>query len=156
MSGQWGNPSVRRRWSPAFGPKSRRGSPPETRSAAGGSEVAAGAHAGDPVVGEMPGTVRAEHDGAVAVRAHHDEPNPGMLDERADETRVQRFDLADREPILSLGEGDQPEATRREDHGRVARGVHERVLDGVPVRPEDNGALATPVAGRPRAAFGAP
>ena len=110
MSGQCGNPSVRRRWSAAFGPKSASGSSPR-----------------DHVVAEAPRPAAAEHDRAVARCRTITKPIPGWPVSALSSSGCRGSISPDRHPVLALGQGDQPEA---------ARGEHDRlVLGGRPRRP---------------------
>jgi hypothetical protein len=42
--------------------------------------------------------------GATSCAWDHHEADPGMPDERVDETGMHRFDLADRQPMVGLGQ----------------------------------------------------
>ena len=96
MSGQWGKPSVRRRWSAALG-----------------AEVPQRVLSRDPVVREVAAARGAEHDRAVAVGADHHEADAGVLDERSDQARVQALDLADGHPVLRARSGRSARARPR-------------------------------------------
>ena len=100
-------------------------------SAALGAEVEQRVLAGDGVVPQPARSPGAEHDRAVLVGPHHHEPDPGMLDQRRDQARMERLDLRHRHPVIPLRQRDQPQPTGGEDDG----GVSGRVLLLLPRRP---------------------
>ncbi len=75
-----------------------------------GPEVEQRVPPGHTIVPESPPPARTQDQGAVTIRADHHEADAGMVDERSDQARVQALDLLDREPVVALGQGDQPEA----------------------------------------------
>jgi hypothetical protein len=87
------------------------------------AEVAQRILAGYLVVIEAPAPVGAEHHRAAAVGADHQEADPGLVDKGVDQAGVQRFDLGDRQSVVDLRQGDQPEAARGQNHSGVFRRV---------------------------------